>query len=145
MGEVYRATDTRLHRDVAIKVLPADFAGDADRLRRFEQEARATSGLNHPNILTVYDIGYVARAGARPGSRTFREHTPHFSPDGRWIAYGSDESGNNEVYVRTFPASGGKWLISAKGGTAPLWPGDGKELFYISGDGKMMAAEVRWR
>ncbi|HEX4946669.1 MAG TPA: serine/threonine-protein kinase, partial [Blastocatellia bacterium] len=57
MGEVLRARDTRLAREVAIKVLPADFARDADRLRRFEQEARATSALNHPNILTVYDFG----------------------------------------------------------------------------------------
>jgi serine/threonine protein kinase len=57
MGEVYRATDTRLNRKVAIKVLPASFANDEDRLRRFEQEARATSALNHPNILTVYYIG----------------------------------------------------------------------------------------
>jgi eukaryotic-like serine/threonine-protein kinase len=57
MGEVWRARDTRLNREVAIKVLPASFANDADRLGRFEQEARATSALNHPNILTVYDIG----------------------------------------------------------------------------------------
>src|SRR6266540_3798156 len=57
MGEVWRARDTRLERDVAIKLLPAEFAKDADRLRRFEQEARATSALNHPNILTVYDTG----------------------------------------------------------------------------------------
>src|SRR5262245_53700904 len=57
MGEVYRARDTRLDREVAIKVLPADFAGDAERLKRFEQEARATSALNHPNILTVHDLG----------------------------------------------------------------------------------------
>jgi Tol biopolymer transport system component len=57
MGEVWRARDTRLNREVAIKVLPADFAKDVDRLKRFEQEARATSALNHPNILTVYDIG----------------------------------------------------------------------------------------
>ena len=57
MGEVYCAHDARLDRKVAIKVLPADFAADGDRLRRFEQEAKATSALNHPNILTVYDIG----------------------------------------------------------------------------------------
>ncbi|MCY7375506.1 MAG: protein kinase [Pyrinomonadaceae bacterium] len=57
MGEVYLAEDKRLDRKVAIKILPADFAADEDRVRRFEQEARATSALNHPNILTVYDIG----------------------------------------------------------------------------------------
>ena len=57
MGEVYRARDARLHREVAIKVLPASFAADAERLRRFEQEARATGQLNHPNIVAVYDTG----------------------------------------------------------------------------------------
>jgi serine/threonine protein kinase len=57
MGEVYSAFDTRLNRQVALKLLPTDFAADLDRVRRFEQEARATSALNHPNILTVYDFG----------------------------------------------------------------------------------------
>jgi eukaryotic-like serine/threonine-protein kinase len=57
MGEVYRARDTRLGRDVALKVLPATVAGDADRLRRFEQEARASGALSHPNVLAVYDVG----------------------------------------------------------------------------------------
>src|SRR5258706_15534845 len=57
MGEVYCAHDSRLDREVAIKLLPADFAKDQERLRRFEQEAKATSALNHPNILTIYDIG----------------------------------------------------------------------------------------
>jgi len=57
MGEVYRAKDPRLGRDVAIKVLPAEFSVDFDRLRRFEQEARAAAALNHPNILAVHDIG----------------------------------------------------------------------------------------
>jgi eukaryotic-like serine/threonine-protein kinase len=60
MGEVYRATDTRLGREVAIKVLPADTAAHPERRQRFEQEARAASALNHPNILTVYDVGETA-------------------------------------------------------------------------------------
>ena len=57
MGEVYRARDPRLTRDVAIKVLPTALASDAERLRRFEQEARAAAALNHPNILAVHDVG----------------------------------------------------------------------------------------
>lgn len=57
MGEVYKARDLRLQRDVALKLLPASFAADSDRLRRFEQEARAVAALSHPNILAVHDIG----------------------------------------------------------------------------------------
>jgi dipeptidyl aminopeptidase/acylaminoacyl peptidase len=57
MGEVFRAKDARLGRDVAVKILPGSFATDPDRLRRFEQEARAAAALNHPNILVVYDVG----------------------------------------------------------------------------------------
>src|SRR5262245_13032997 len=57
MGEVYRARDTRLGRDVAIKVLPEAFAGDQERVRRFEQEARAIAALNHPHICQIHDIG----------------------------------------------------------------------------------------
>ena len=64
MGEVYRARDTRLQRDVAIKVLPSSLAHDQDRLRRFEQEARAVAALNHPNLLTVFDVG------AAPGAES---------------------------------------------------------------------------
>src|SRR5512143_4266838 len=57
MGEVYRARDEKLNRDVAIKVLPSTLSQDEDRLRRFEQEAQAAGALNHPNILAVYDVG----------------------------------------------------------------------------------------
>jgi serine/threonine protein kinase len=57
MGEVYLAEDTKLNRKVAIKVLPAAFSQEPERLRRFEQEAQAASALNHPNILTIYDVG----------------------------------------------------------------------------------------
>ena len=70
MGEVFRARDTRLEREVALKVLPTSVSGDADRLLRFEQEARATAALNHPNILVVYDIG--ADAGVSMSSRAAR-------------------------------------------------------------------------
>ena len=62
MGEVFRARDARLNRDVAVKVLPKDFVADADRLRRFEQEAKTLATLNHPNVLTVHDAAGFARA-----------------------------------------------------------------------------------
>ena len=57
MGDVYRARDTKLNRDVAIKGIPQQFALDPDRLARFEREARAVAALNHPNICTLYDVG----------------------------------------------------------------------------------------
>src|SRR5688572_32994907 len=59
MGEVYRALDTALDRDVALKVLPAEFANDATKTRRLELEAKATSALNHPNVAHIYEIGSV--------------------------------------------------------------------------------------
>src|SRR5215469_4938334 len=57
MGEVYRAEDTRLSRTVALKILPATFSNDQDRLHRFQYEARILSTLNHPNVLAIYDVG----------------------------------------------------------------------------------------
>jgi len=67
---------------------------------------------------------------------------PCFSPDGRWLAYVSDESKQNEVYVRPFSGPGGKWQISTAGGTRPRWRRDGKELFYLSNDNKLMAVAI---
>jgi Tol biopolymer transport system component len=64
-----------------------------------------------------------------------------FSPDGRWLAYVSNESGRYEVYVQPYPGPGGKWQISTEGGTEPAWNPNGRELFYRSGD-KMMAVDI---
>jgi len=65
-----------------------------------------------------------------------------FSPDGRWVAYASNETGSMEIYVSPFPGADGKWQVSAAGGQEPRWREDGKELFYVSADGKMMAVSV---
>jgi len=70
------------------------------------------------------------------------EMYPEFSPDGRWVAYSSDESGRDEVYVRPFPGPGGKWQISHAGGTQPLWARTGNELFYRQGD-QVWAVDVQ--
>lgn len=75
-------------------------------------------------------------------STPFNEWSPQFSPDGRWMAYASNESGRAEIYVRTFPASSGKWQISSAGGAHPRWRRDGKEIFYIAPDKTLMAVEV---
>ena len=68
---------------------------------------------------------------------------PKVSPDGRWMAYFSNESSKNEVYVRPFPeVNSGKWQVSTDGGSSPLWSPDGRELFYLSNDNSVMAVAV---
>jgi len=72
----------------------------------------------------------------------FAELEPRFSPDGRWLAYTSNESGRREVYIQPFPGRGGKWQVSTQGGRNPEWRGDGRELYFISATGAMMAVDV---
>jgi eukaryotic-like serine/threonine-protein kinase len=72
----------------------------------------------------------------------FEEALATFSPDGRFLAYVSNESGRNEVYVAPFPGAGGKWQVSTAGGAAPRWRGDGRELFYMAADNRIMSAEI---
>jgi dipeptidyl aminopeptidase/acylaminoacyl peptidase len=73
---------------------------------------------------------------------SFEEIGGQFSPDSRWLAYASNESGHYEIYVRTFPEAGGKWQVSVAGGVQPRWRRDGRELFYIAPDGQLMAVPI---
>ena len=73
----------------------------------------------------------------------FNESDAHFSSDGRWMSYMSDESGRFEIYVQPFPATGPKWQISSAGGRYPRWSHDGRELFYVAADQKLMAVPVK--
>jgi len=95
---------------------------------------------------TLFDIWVLPiEAGGEPTvflQTEFVEVNPRFSPDGRWIAYQSNESGQFEVYVAPFPGPGRKWQVSLAGGFDPRWRGDGREIFYLSPNGKMMAVET---
>jgi Tol biopolymer transport system component len=96
------------------------------------------------NATTGWDIWMVRISDrkAQPFLQTpFNESVPRFSPDGRWLAYISNESGRYEIYVQPYPGPGGKWQISTEGGTEPAWNHNGRELFYRSGD-KMMAVDI---
>ncbi|HET9386257.1 MAG TPA: protein kinase [Gemmatimonadales bacterium] len=72
----------------------------------------------------------------------FQERNGQFSPDGRWIAYVSNETGSDEVYIQPFPGPGGKIQVSNSGGTDPRWRRDGRELFFVAADGKLMAVPI---
>jgi Tol biopolymer transport system component len=72
----------------------------------------------------------------------FNEGALEFSPDGKWIVYSSDESGRSEIYVQQFPDSTGKWIVSRGGGTMPAWSADGRQIYYISPERKMMSVPV---
>lgn len=73
---------------------------------------------------------------------SFEDADGQFSPDGRWVAYESNESGRFEIYVQPFPGPGGKWQVSTAGGSQPRWRRDGNELFYVAPDGHLMAVSV---
>ena len=113
--------------------VPVSFSPDGQHIAFFRNDPKTKRDIW---VLSVKDhttslfLGTPATEGA-----------PHFSPDGRWIAYVSDESGSAEIYVRPYPNPGGKWQISTSGGIEPTWNPNGRELFYRSGE-KMMAVPL---
>jgi len=96
---------------------------------------------------TYYDLWLLPLNGSLkpiPYLQTpFNETLGQFSPDGRWMAYASDESGKWQVYVQPIPPAGAKWQISTAGGSQPRWRHDGKELFYVAADQKLMAVPIK--
>ena len=99
-------------------------------------ENTGPSSLRNISVLRFDDRKAELFLGTR-----FNEGGGSFSPDGRWLAYVSDESGRNEIFVQPYPGPGGKWQVSTEGGTEPLWNRNGRELFYRSGN-TMMTVET---
>lgn len=96
-------------------------------------------------VLPLSGLGASTVEGGKPFAflqTSFDEGDPAFSPDGRWMAYFSNESGQAQIYVQSFPLGGSKSRISTGGGMEPRWRGDGKELFFLAPDGTMMAAGI---
>ncbi len=123
------------------------FRSDQDKfLTDWSQDGRFLA-YHAPGPRTGWDVWVLPLSGDRkpiPFVQTeFTEAQGQFSPDGKWLAYASDESGLFEVYVRPFPAPGGKWQVSTSGGTQPQWRRDGKELFYLAEDGGLMGVDVK--
>jgi dipeptidyl aminopeptidase/acylaminoacyl peptidase len=98
--------------------------------------------------VTGADLWVVPMVGERkpfPIARTPANETlGSFSPDGRWIAIESDETGRSEIYVQRFPSAAARALVSTAGGPQPQWRPDGRELFYVAPDGKLMAVALRF-
>ncbi len=126
---------------------PADGSGAMERLTKsdFYQipgswspdgATLAFTELSPDDLWHIFLLDLKSRRITRFLNSPAAETYPEFSPDGRWIVYGSNETGRLEVYVRPFPGPGGKWLISQEGGSEPLWARNGKQLYYRSLDWK---------
>lgn len=142
------ASDRKGHRDLYQKL--ASGTGE-DELLLESAERKAVEDWSPDGRFLLYDQGQPLDLWVLPlfGERTpfpflkspFTESQAQFSANGRWVVYGSNESGRNEIYVQAFPPTGGKWQVSTARGSDPQWRLDGKELFYLEG-GKMMAVPV---
>jgi dipeptidyl aminopeptidase/acylaminoacyl peptidase len=132
VGEAQRLTDGQTLQ------APNSFSPDGKRLAYSQQSADG-----HSEIWTAPvegDSDHPRLGKAEPFLRTpFNVTQPAFSPDGRWLAYSSDETGRLEVYVQPYPGPGGKWQISTGGGTFPMWARNKRELFFLVLDGRIIS------
>ena len=130
---------------------PADGSGAAEQLTTTSQYRNiATSwspdgkmlAFSESGVNDIWVLPFEGESKPQPFLQTpFLEGAARFSPDGRWVAYTSNESGRFEIYVQPFPGPGGKWQISTEGGTEAVWAGNGQELFYRNGE-QMLAVDI---
>jgi Tol biopolymer transport system component len=137
-GDAERLTDGGSTTAPDVLNIPYSWSRDG-RLLTFSRLAPAAAAE-----LCVLPVGDDSRSGRT--AQVFRQTraadgAPQLSPDGRWMAYASEESGRREIYVQAYPGPGGRWQISGDGGNEPLWSASGHELFYRSGD-RMMAVDI---
>jgi Tol biopolymer transport system component len=112
-----------------------------DGRRLLYAERKTTEGTGHFDLL-VTDLA-TGGAGKPYATSSFSEYRGTFSPDGRWLAYQSNESGRSEVYVQAFPEPGRKWQVSTQGGGSPSWTRGGGQLFYVAADRKLMRVDAK--
>jgi Tol biopolymer transport system component len=149
-GHVYQRAIAGADQDEVVLSKPV---GEPPRATRGDDWSRDRNylieELGGPTGKTGSDIWVLPLFGDRKPfaylQSPFNEAHAKLSPDGHWLAYVSDETKRNEVYVQTFPAPGGKWPVSTSGGDLPIWSRDGNELFFIGADRKLMAVDVKSR
>jgi Tol biopolymer transport system component len=120
---------------------PQDWSKDGRFLLYWEVDSKTGKDL----WALPMTVGNAKPADAKPiliANTPFEERNGQFSPDGKWVAYETNESGRFEIVVQPFPERSGKWQVSSNGGVQPRWRADGKELYFIAPDGKMMAATI---
>ena len=148
----YLAFDSEQDQSRSMYRVRADGAGEVERLVECDHECNPESWSADGRFLSFVQVGGETVAGIwvlpLEGDREpvlfldtdAAEATPSFSPNGRWMAYMSTESGRPEVYVEPYPPASARWLISSNGGAYPRWSGDGRELFYRTDSGIMVVA-----
>jgi eukaryotic-like serine/threonine-protein kinase len=151
-SRIFFSSDRGGHRDIYEKA--ANGLGSEEPVFQSKDQQKAINDLSPDGRYAIYDTSSAntTQLWALPlfGERkpvafvqgSFSTRSARFSPNGRFVAYSSTETGTPEIYVQTFPQQTGKWQISPSGGTQPMWRRDGKELFYITPDNQLMAVPV---
>jgi Tol biopolymer transport system component len=143
------------HNAGTLHLRPSSGSGSDEVIMESKDVLRATDWSPDGSALCVTqysgqtqgDIRIISMNGEKKQGMflqtAYNEEDGRFSPDGRWIAYASNETGQSEIYIRPYPGPGSPIKVSTAGGTAPCWRRDGREMFYVSNDNKMMSIDIQ--